>query len=86
MLQQPRRRLILNLCDYHIVKYRGHRKEPLRCLTQMIEARVVQENFLDYEGCHCLTQLSASLHYSETKRDYFSLKQETYYLWVVNFY
>ena len=85
MLQQPGRGLVLNLGNNHIVKDGGHRKEPLGRLAQVIEAWVVQENFLDYEGRHRLTQLRASLHDSEAKWNYLSLQQKADDLGVIDF-
>ena len=51
--------------------YQDHRhvREPVVGLTDVVQSRLVQEDLLQDEGCHCLGQLRSGLHDPEAEGD-----------------
>lgn len=76
VLEQPGARLVLDLSDHHVVEDGAHGEEALRRLAEVVQTRVIKENFLDDECRYGLTELRTSLHDPETQRYYLCLKEE----------
>lgn len=70
MLQQPHSLLLNKLVD-HVAQNGSHGIKPLISLTDVLKAKIVEEDLLNDENGHGLAQFAASLHDTETKRDDF---------------
>ena len=83
MLQKALARL-LELRFDHKVEYVGHCKIPLRLHTQVFEAFLVHENFLDNKRGDRLGQLGPPLHNPQAQWDNLRLNQEVDHFGIVN--
>ena len=68
MLQQPHRLLIHELRD-HIREHGAYSVETFVRLTDVLEAHVVEKDFLDDEDRDRLAEFRPGLHNTETERD-----------------
>lgn len=75
MLEQANR-LLLHQLLHHITEDGAYGVEALVRLTDIVEAHVVEENFLDNENGYSLTELTASLHDAQAQRDDLRGKKE----------
>jgi hypothetical protein len=75
----------LKLIHDHIIEDGADSVESLSSLAQVVEALLVQQDFLDDEGGHCLRELRPSLHDPQTQWDYLCLKEEANHVVVIHF-
>lgn len=75
MLEQADR-LLLHQLLHHIAEDGAYSVETLVRLADVVEAHVVEENFLDNENGNSLTELTASLHDAQAQRDNLRGKEE----------
>lgn len=54
MFEQSCRWALANLRDHHVVEYGADSQESLSGLTQIVQAILIQKNFLNYECGHSL--------------------------------
>ena len=75
MFQQPNG-LSLHQLVHHIAQYGPHGVEPLVCMTDIRQTRLVQQNLLDDEYRNGFGELRTCLHDPQAERDYLRREQE----------
>ena len=75
MFQQANSLLLDKLID-HVAQHGTHSIEAFVRLTDVGETNIVEQDLLYNEDGHRLTELRASLHDTQTKRDDFGSEEE----------